>query len=130
MWDSTSLPTAARCHSIAAMPLQELTEFDFHPTLAASAGVSLVMFSGPDCGTCRRLEGLLPELAADMANQLYKVDVQKATALARAYEVFHLPSLFAFVDGRYQGALHAEPVRSSFRSALRTLLAAPPQEEP
>lgn len=112
------------------MRLKELSEFDFHPTLAGSAGVSLVMFSGPDCGSCRRLEALLPGLAGDLAQHLYKVDVQKATALARAYEVFHLPSLFAFVDGHYQGPLHAEPTATKFAHAMKALLAAAPQEEP
>jgi thioredoxin len=112
------------------MRLKELTEFDFIPTLAASTGVSIVMFYGPDCGTCRRLEALLPHLAHARVDHLYKVDVQRSTALARAYEVFHLPSLFAFVDGHYHGPLHAEPTQTTFTLALKTLLSAPPQEEP
>ena len=112
------------------MLTQELTEFDFHPTLAASAGVSLVMFSGPDCGACRHLEKILPGLTHDLVSHLYKVDVQKSAALARAYEVFHLPSMFVFVDGHYHGPLHAEPTRSKFSPAMKALLASPPQEEP
>jgi len=39
---------------------KNLTDANFHHTLAQSAGVSLVMFSGPDCGTCRTVENLLP----------------------------------------------------------------------
>ncbi|MGO9445432.1 MAG: thioredoxin family protein [Thiobacillaceae bacterium] len=112
------------------MRFKELTEFDFLPTLAASTGVSIVMFSGPDCGSCRRLEELLPYLLRDRAQYLYKVDVQRSTALARAYEVFHLPSLFAFLDGHYHGPLQAEPTLAGFSHALNTLLSGPPQEEP
>lgn len=112
------------------MLIQELNEFDFHAALADRPGISLVMFSGPDCGTCRRLERILPRLIPDRAVHLYKVDVQKSTSLARAYEVFHLPSLFVFVDGQYHGALHAEPTPEKFSRALTTLLAAPAQEEP
>jgi thioredoxin len=112
------------------MSFKELTEFDFLPTVAASTGVSIVMFSGPDCSTCRRLEELLPHLLRDRAHHLYKVDVQRSTALARAYEVFHLPSLFAFVDGHYHGPLQAEPTLARFSHALNTLLSGPPQEEP
>ena len=110
--------------------MQELNEFDFYPTLADCSGVSVVMFSGPDCGTCRKLEKILPRLLAGRAVQLYKVDVQRSTALARAYEVFHLPSLFVFVDGAYHGPLHAEPTVEKFSRALAALLAAPAQEEP
>ena len=110
--------------------MQELNEFDFYPTLADRSGVSVVMFSGPDCGTCRKLEKILPSLLAGRAVQLYKVDVQRSTALARAYEVFHLPSLFVFVDGAYHGPLHAEHTVEKFSRALAALLAGPAQEEP
>jgi thioredoxin 1 len=113
-----------------SMPVQELTEFDFHPILAASAGISLVMFSGPDCGVCRHLETILPELTHDLPSHLYKVNAQKSTALARAYDVFHLPSLFVFVDGHYHGPLHTELTRAKFLPAMKALLTSPPQEEP
>jgi len=112
------------------MNLVELTEFDFHPRIARSPGVSLVMFSGPDCGSCRRLEKLLPCLAAGRAAHLYKVDVQTSTALAREYEVFHLPGLFLFVDGRFHAPLHAEPVMEKFSAAIDQALNEPPHEEP
>jgi thioredoxin 1 len=112
------------------MPIRELTEFDFHSTLAASKGVSLVMLSGPDCGACRRMEETLPELTHDLVDHLFKVDVQKSAGLARAYEIFHLPSLFVFVDGHYHGPLHAEPTRLAFLPAIKDLLASPAQEEP
>ena len=112
------------------MNLIELTEFDFHPRIAHSNGVSLVMFSGPDCGSCRRLEKLLPRFAAGRVAHLYKVDVQKSTALAREYEVFHLPSLFLFVDGRFHAPLHAEPVPERFSAAIERALNEPAHEEP
>lgn len=110
--------------------MQELDEFDFHGALAGSPGVSLVMFFGPDCGTCRMLEKRLPRLILDRSVHLFKVNVQKATSLARAYDVFHLPSLFVFVDGGYHGPLHAEPTAEKFSRALTALLATPAQEEP
>lgn len=112
------------------MQMVELTEFDFHPRMAKSAGVSLVMFSGPDCGSCRRLERHLPALAAGQVAHLYKVDVQKSTALAREYEVFHLPSLFLFVEGRFHAPLHAEPVPGKFGRAIEQALRQPAHEEP
>ena len=112
------------------MNLIELTEFDFHPRITHSNGVSLVMFSGPDCGSCRRVEKLLPQLAAGRVAHLYKVDIQTSTALAREYEVFHLPSLFLFVDGRFHAPLHAEPVAGKFSAAIDSALNEPAHEEP
>jgi thiol-disulfide isomerase/thioredoxin len=112
------------------MAFSELSEFDFHPRLTASPGVAVVMFSGPHCAACRRLEKQLPDWLGERANHLYKIDVQRSTALARAYEVFHLPSLFVFVDGRYHAPLSAEAAPGPMRLALENLLAQPAHEEP
>ena len=112
------------------MVFQELTEFDFHPRLAASSGVAVVMFSGPHCGACKRLEKRLPDWLEGWAKHLYKIDAQRSTALARAYEVFHLPSLFVFVDGRYHAPLQAEAAPAPMRAALEHLLMQPAHEEP
>lgn len=109
---------------------QELSEFDFHPRLAASPGVAVVMFSGPHCGACKRLEKQLPDWLGTQASHLYKIDAQKSTALARAFDVFHLPSLFVFVDGHYHAPLSAEAAPGSMRAALDKLLAEPAREEP
>jgi thioredoxin 1 len=112
------------------MHFAELTEFDFHFRLSASPGVAIVMFSGPHCGACKRLEKHLPDWLGRHAGHLYKVDAARSTALAHAYEVFHLPSLFVFVDGRYHGPLQAEAAPEPMRSALETLLSLPAHEEP
>ena len=112
------------------MSFAELTEFDFHPRLAASPGVALVMFSGPHCGACKRLEKHLPEWLGSRVGHLYKIDAQRSTALARAYEVFHLPSLFVFVNGHYHGPLHAEAAPAPMAAALENLLAEAAHEEP
>ena len=118
-------PAGVRLHAEA-----ELNEFDFHQRLRRTPGISIVFFSSPGCGACRRLEQLLPALLGETPARLYKVNVQQDTALARAYEIFHLPSLLVFVDGDYHGQLHAEPRPEPFRRALQALLASPGQEEP
>ncbi len=112
------------------MGFAELTEFDFHPRLAASSGIAVALFSGPDCGSCKRLEKNLPEWLGGNVNYFYKVDVQRSTALASAYDVFHLPSLFVFVNGHYHGPLQAEAAPQPMRTALENLLAEPAHEEP
>jgi thiol-disulfide isomerase/thioredoxin len=112
------------------MVFSELTEFDFHPRLAASPGIAVVMFSGPDCGTCKRLENHLPAWLGAKVNHFYKVDAQRSTALARAYEVFHLPGLFVFVNGHYHAPLQAEAAPAPMTAALDNLLREPAHEEP
>lgn len=112
------------------MVFSELDEFDFHRRIEGTAGIAVVLFSGPDCGACRRLEKHLPEWLAGLVQQLYKVDVQKSTALARAFDVFHLPALFVFVDGRYHAPLSAEAAPAPLREALARVLGEPAHEEP
>jgi thioredoxin 1 len=107
-----------------------LDESSFHAVLRASPRISVVMFSGPDCGACRRLEKHIPDWLSAQASHFYKIDVQKSTGLARAYEVFHLPSLFVFVDGCYHAPLQAEAAPGPMQAALQKLLSLPAQEEP
>ncbi len=107
-----------------------LTEFDFHPALARSTGPALVMFGAPGCGACRKVEKLLPGAAAGVASALYKVDVQQDMGLARAFEVFHLPALFLFVDGHYHAQISCAVTLPHLSAALEAALALPPQDEP
>lgn len=122
--------TPAPPENCAVAAFCELTEFDFHRRLGATPGTSIVLFGAPGCSACKSLEERLPGLLGDMPVRVYKVNVQTATALARAYEIFHLPSLLVFMDGNYHGQLQAEPRPQPFRQALQLLLASPPQEEP
>ena len=112
------------------LTLAPLSEFDFHRVLAQSEGPALVMFGAPGCGTCRKVEKLLPGTVDGMVSGLFKVDVQQSTGLARAYEVFHLPALFLFVDGHFHAQIESEVTPPKMRAALEAALAAAPQDEP
>ena len=112
------------------MNVAELSESDFHARLSTSGGISLVIFSGPNCGACKRLEKHLPHWLSGKIQHLYKVDVQRSTALAHAYEVFHLPGLFVFVNGHYHAPLQAEAAPAPMQNALEKLLNEPAHEEP
>jgi thiol-disulfide isomerase/thioredoxin len=112
------------------MYLTALNEFDFHPSLSHSAGVSLVLFTAPHCGSCKAWMQLLQNLSTPLIQHAYSVDVQAATALAREYDVFHLPSLFLFVDGRFHAPLQAEAQPSAVVTAIQHALNAPAHEEP
>lgn len=109
--------------------MEVLDEFDLHHRLAAQPGLSLALFTSPTCGTCRRVERLLPEAAPGDA-RLFKVDVRHAQALARAYGVFHLPALFLFRDGHYHARLDCEVTPAALQGAIAAALAAPAEEEP
>lgn len=109
--------------------MQPLDEFHYHRHLEATSGVALVLFSSPTCGTCRAVEQRLPE-AAPASARLYKVDVQTSQGLARALEVFHLPTLFLYRDGHYHARLDCAVTPVALAAALDQALARPAQEEP
>lgn len=112
------------------MQLQPLTEFDYHHTLARTPGACLVLFSSPDCGSCRTVESLLPAAVGDTIRACYKVNVQQATALARQYDIFHLPALFLYKDGHFHAILQSEITPTRLQDAIRAALAKPPEDEP
>jgi thioredoxin 1 len=107
-----------------------LTEFDFYPRLAQSPGISLVLFSGPHCGTCRKVETVLPQALAGMVEHLFKVDVEKSIALAREYEIFHLPALLLFVDGHFHAEIQCPLLPEQLRQAVEKALTLPAEEAP
>lgn len=109
--------------------METLDEFNLHHRLAEVAGASLVLFTSPSCGTCRVVERLLPQ-AAPREVGLFRVDAQQAQALARAYEVFHLPALFLFMDGWFHARLDTQVTPVALARAIQSALADPPQEEP
>jgi thioredoxin-like negative regulator of GroEL len=112
------------------MRFANLTEFDFYSRLAQSPGVSLVLFSGPHCGTCRKAEAVLPQALAGTVAHLFKVDVEKSIALAREYEIFHLPALMLFVDGHFHAGIHSPLLPEKLRQAVETVLKLPAEEAP
>lgn len=109
--------------------MHPLDEASYHARLAATPGIALVLFSSPDCGTCRVVEKRLPEAVPAHA-ALFKVDVQRATALARAFDIFHLPDLFLYRDGHFHARLNCEIAAPALAAAVARALGAPPEEEP
>lgn len=108
-----------------------LDQFGFHHVLEETAGIALVVFTGPACGACRRLKQVLQ--SGDPALEgisLFEVDAQRDMALTREFEVFHLPSLFLFVDGEFHSAVSSAPSPAALRSAVDAALAQPPREAP
>lgn len=109
--------------------MQALDEATYHRQLAQTRALALVLFTSPTCGACRSVEHRLPASVPGAA-QLFKVDVQVASALARAFEVFHLPTLFLYVNGHYHARLNCEVTPAALRAAIDHALLLPAEEEP
>ena len=111
--------------------MRTLDQFNFHHVLAETPGIAVVLFTGPDCGACRRVKGLLCDMvSAGEPWMLYEVDASRDGGLAREFEVFHLPSLFVYRDGRYHAPLHAEAAPERIRAAVAAMLVRPALEAP
>lgn len=89
-----------------------------------------MLFTAPHCGACRRWRQLLPAALDGTADALYEVDVSEATGVARYFEIFHLPTIYLYRDGRFHAELQCAPQAALVREAVRALLDAPAQDEP
>lgn len=109
--------------------LETLDEFHYHHRLQQRGGTALVLYSSPTCGGCRVVERLLPRAAPPHVG-LFKVDVQVSQALARAHDIFHLPALLLYRDGRFHARLACEITSTTLARAIQAALERPPEEEP
>ncbi len=114
----------------AVLAWTPLFDGTFHRSLAAQRGSAVVVFGKPGCGACRHALERVPELARDRVDALFYVDVEVSPALARAFDLFHLPTLVLYVDGVYHAQLDAPLTRTDWPTALQAALVAPAQEEP
>lgn len=108
-----------------------LSHSDFHATLAATPGTSVVIFSVATCGRCRywkELLALYQALEPDLA--LFEVDAAREGVLARKLSVRELPAMFVFREGAFHGRLESEPTIESLRAGIDALVRAPAHEQP
>lgn len=92
---------------------------------------TLVFFSSAGCSSCRHLQRILEETSAGHPEWLiYQVDAQQDIALAREFEVFHLPALFLFDQGNYHSEISCEATTAAIEEAVNSALKCPPQEAP
>ncbi len=81
------------------------------------------------CGPCKALSPVLERLAEEYAGRwvLAKVDVDANPAIAQAFQVQSIPSVFAVVGGRpmplFQGALPEQQVRAYLEELLKVAAA-------
>jgi thiol-disulfide isomerase/thioredoxin len=111
--------------------LPTLDQFEFHHELERLPGDSLVCFSAPGCGSCKMMRRALMELQRSQPDlHIFEVDAQRDIALAREFDIFHLPSLFLFHDGQFHCELQAEPLPGKLLAAIELGLSLEAQEAP
>ncbi|WJW75166.1 thioredoxin family protein [Thiohalobacter sp. IOR34] len=111
--------------------LARLDQFDFHARLGDLPGASLVIFTAPSCGACRQWRRLLESYHRDHpALRLFEVDAAEDQALAREFDVYHLPALFLYLDGEFHSALQCEAQPAALEAAIDAALAGPGEEAP
>ena len=111
--------------------MPKLDQFEFHATLGDMTGPALVMFTSPDCGSCRHLRSVLLEVKArEPGWKVFEVDAQRDPALAHEFEVFHLPTVFLFHNGEFHCQLEAAAGTFAIISATRSALLQPAGEAP
>jgi putative thioredoxin len=139
---------AARAADPSAPPVViDVTDASFQTdVLDLSAQVPVVLdLWAAWCGPCKTLSPILEGLADEYAGRwvLAKVDVDANPAIAQAFQVQSIPSVFAVIGGRplplFQGALPEPQVRSYLDELLKvaeangvsgTVAAEPGQEAP
>jgi thioredoxin-like negative regulator of GroEL len=115
---------------LALAAFESLGEGDYHARLAATAGTVVVLFSAARCAACRVWKRLLPAALDDVAAQFFEVDIGEATAVARYFGIFHLPTIYLYRDGHFHAELQTEARPDAIRHAVHALIAAAAQEEP
>lgn len=111
--------------------LRPLDDFNFHHTLEDTDGTGLVLFSNEGCSACRSWKQLLTQqLPPAHGLTLFEVDAGHNPGLVREFEVFHLPSLFLYVKGRYQAAIHCEARPSALLAEIEAASRRPAEEAP
>lgn len=65
-------------------------------------GIVLIDFFANWCGPCRMLSPFLDEMAEQFAGkvEIYKVNVDESPELAQRYDVFSIPNLILFKNGK------------------------------
>lgn len=108
-----------------------LEQFEFHQTLESTPGIALVFFSSKECLSCRYWEQLLERFCHKHPDiQVFKIDAGLDQALTEEFDVFHLPSLFLYRDGRFHSPLQAEARLEALETAITEALESPAQEMP
>jgi thioredoxin len=86
----------------------------FQDLLASFEGTLLVDFYATWCGPCQMMAGILDQVNTEMKDQvkIVKIDTDKYPELASQHQIFSLPTLVLFKEGkpvdRIEGVISAK----------------------
>ncbi|MBS3926286.1 MAG: thioredoxin [Nitrosarchaeum sp.] len=97
----------------------------FEQEVLKSANPVFVDFWAEWCGPCRMVSPVVEELANDYQGKVkfVKVNVDEANELASKYNVFSIPTLAIFKNGKIVSQKSGAATKESFKSMIDTSLA-------
>jgi len=104
--------------------VMKVTDADFSGRVLGSGTLSVVDFWATWCVPCRRLDGILEDMARkyDGKVSFYKVDVNESGGTASRYAVRSIPTLLFFQEGEIVdqavGSLSEEDLREKVEKLL------------
>lgn len=108
------------------MQIHRLDPAEYYPLLDERQPPSLVIFTAPACGACRRLLVVIDEMAPIAGLDVFVVSAERAAGLIEELEIFHLPAIFLYRDGDLHAEIHAILRPDSLRAAIESAQLAPP----
>lgn len=79
-----------------------LTKNNFNQEVLETKGIVLVDFYADWCGPCRMLSPVIEDLSKELDGKvkIFKVNVDKDEALSDNFNIFTIPALVVFKDGK------------------------------
>ena len=105
------------------MELHALSPFDYYLILDSRQPPSLVIFTSPACGACKRVVSILQNNHVQVPDlKCYVIEAHQSAGLVEELEIFHLPALFLYAQGelvtQLQCVLQVLSIEASIRQAL------------
>ena len=72
----------------------------------------------------------MPDALSDVVETFFEVDVSEATGVARYFDIFHLPTIYFYRNGRFHAQLQCPASRETIRETASHLLDAAAADEP
>jgi thioredoxin 1 len=124
---STESPAALSAHLVAVSSSAE-----FEAEVLQAKGPVLVDFYADWCGPCKRLAPVLSELADEWVGtaKVVKVNVDKASDVAKTYSVSSIPDVRLFLDGQQKEQWVGLQDKSVYQAGVAKLQATAPPAAP
>jgi len=100
-----------------------LDAFDYHLVLDNRLEPSLVFFSSPACGACKRLKEVLRGGRLSPQGLVCReVQADQSQGLLEDLEVFHLPAIFLYAEGENLGPIETLLQLDAIDDAIQKML--------